>query len=76
MKNNLSWLIAKKELSILEFGKAIFPEMKCETKSDKVAISQRASRLSKQTAKIPLQLLDPISELLGVDYNQMLGYGE
>ena len=76
MKNNLDWLITKAGLTKIEFGHELFPEMESLSHSGKTTIRQKVDRMCKQNAKIPIQLLDPMSKILDADFNEMFGYSK
>ncbi len=74
MQNNLRWLITKANISKVEFGKKLFPNMPDQSRNDKIAISSKVERLCKPDAKIPIRLLNPMSQILDCDFNTMFGY--
>ena len=77
MKNNLSWLREKKELSLFDLGKQIFPDMPTETEKEKHAIASKVSRICKSKTKaVPFDLFDPLAKALDSDYNEMFGFNE
>ena len=75
MKNNLSWLIIKADLTKLEFGIEAFPEMESETQNQKLQITNKVNLYCKQDLKtIRLGLMQRFSDILKCDFNTLWGY--
>ena len=80
--NNLKWLLAKaqsknKDLTTLEFGKQLFPELKSETVNEIKVIQNKVNKYLKADLKtVPIVLMQRIADILETDFNEMFGYNK
>jgi len=71
MANNINWLIVKAGMSKIEFGKKVFPSVKCVSTADQTAMRQRVDRMCDEEARIQVSKLPKIVEVLNCDYNTL-----
>jgi|WetSurMetagenome_2_1015567.scaffolds.fasta_scaffold1496889_1 DNA-binding Xre family transcriptional regulator len=71
---NLKGYIALRQMTTLEFGKKLHPEMPFSTKSEKVMIQAKINYYATKAKHVDLSILDKMCQILKVDYNTLLGY--